>query len=60
METQHNWTIIENGFTQINLKWNFTWSADSTGPVPRGGHQYVHCADTRDWDQNLTGPILGP
>ena len=25
----------------------------------RGGHSYVHCTDTRDWDQNLIGPISG-
>ena len=26
----------------------------------RGGHQYMHCTDTCDLDQNLIGPILGP
>ena len=35
METQHNWMIIENGCIKMvnHLKWSFTWSADSTGPV---------------------------
>ena len=28
--------------------------------IARGGHQYVHCTDTRNRDQNLIGPILGP
>ena len=23
----------------------------------RGGHYYTYCTDTRDWDQNLIGPI---
>ena len=26
----------------------------------KDGHQYVHCTDTCNWDQNLIGPILGP
>ena len=28
--------------------------------IARSGHYYTRCTDTRDRDQNLIGPILGP